>query len=86
MKKSSTVAIAIVLLLATSGLALAEQAGTAADADVDCNAIFKAKAAADKNISSQQLARDLNLPLEQVNTCLRRLRHTGPQATPQAGK
>ena len=49
MKKSSTLGIATVLLLATSVVGLAEQAGTATAAAVDCNAVFKAKAAADKN-------------------------------------
>ena len=85
MKKSSTLGIATVLLLATSVVGLAEQAGTATAAAVDCNAVFKAKAAADKTISSQQLARDLSMPVKQVNKCLRRMRHVGPRSTPRAG-
>ena len=85
MKKSSTLAIATVLLLATSGVALAEQGGTATP-DADCNRVYEAKAHADKSVSSKQLARDLKMPVEKVNTCLRRLRHTGPRAaTPQTG-
>ena len=85
MKKSSTLTIATVLLLATSVVGLAEQAGTATAAAVDCNAVFKAKAAADKTISSQQLARDLSMPVKQVNECLRRMRRVGPRSTPRAG-
>ena len=49
MKKSSTLGVATVLLLATSVVGLAEQPGTATAAAVDGNAVFKAKAAADKN-------------------------------------
>lgn len=82
MKKSSTLAIATALLFATGGVALAEQADTGADARVDCTKVFKAKASADKTISSKQLAQDLNLPIETVNECLLRLRQVGPRPTP----
>ena len=83
MRKSSTLAMATVLLLAISGVALGEEAAGATQ--VDCNPVFKAKAAADKSLSSKQLAADLNMPLEQVNICLRRMRHSGPRVTPPAG-
>jgi len=81
MKKSSTLAIATLLLLAASGVALAAQTGTATPGP-DCEQVFKAKATADKSVSSKQLAHDLNLPVAEVNKCLR---HHGPRATPHSG-
>ncbi len=88
MAKTNTLAIATALLLALGGAALADDAPAAAAApaasDADCNRIFKAKADADKNISSQQLARDLNMPLETVNACLLRMRRV--PRTPQAAQ
>ena len=86
MTKTKTLAIATLLLMALHGAALAEPAPTAAPAatDAECNRVFKAKAAADKTISSKQLARDLKLPLKTVNDCLRRMRR-GPR-TPAAGQ
>ena len=88
MTKTSTLAIATAFLLALGGAALADDAPAApaapAATDADCNRIFKAKADADKNISSQQLARDLNMPLETVNACLLRMRRV--PRTPQAGQ
>jgi hypothetical protein len=84
MKKSRTLAIATVLLLAISGVALGEEAAGATQ--IDCNPVFKAKAEAGKKLSSKQLAKDLNMPLDQVNTCLRRMRHSGPRATPPAAQ
>ena len=82
MTKTSTLAIATALLLALGGTALAEAAPAATDAE--CNQVFTAKAAADKTISSQQLARDLKLPLETVNACLLRMRRV--PRTPEAGQ
>jgi hypothetical protein len=83
MRTSSTLAIATALLLVTSGAALAQ--GEAASTDPDCNRVFKANAASEKKISSNQLARDLNLPIEKVNECLLILRR-GPARTPEAAK
>lgn len=82
MTKTNTLAIATALLLALGGTALAEAAPAATDAE--CNQVFTAKAAADKTISSQQLARDLKLPLETVNACLLRMRRV--PRTPEAGQ
>lgn len=86
MTKASTLAIATALLLALGTAALAEDApaAPAAATDAECARVFKAKADADKTISSQQLSRDLNLPLETVNACLLRMR-SAPR-TPQAGQ
>lgn len=88
MTKTSTLAIATALLLALGTAALAEDAPAApaatAATDAECNRVFKAKADADKTISSQQLSRDLNLPLETVNDCLLRMRRV--PSTPQAGQ
>jgi DNA-binding CsgD family transcriptional regulator len=86
MTKTRTLAIAAMLLMALDGAALAEAAPTAAPAatDAECNRVFKAKAEADKTISSQQLARDLNLSLETVNACLLRMRRV--PRTPHAGE
>jgi hypothetical protein len=81
MKQSSTLVIAILLLLATSAVARAEQAATATE-DVECDQVFKAKATVGKNMSSEQLARELKMPVETVNTCLLRLRSHPPRATP----
>ena len=85
MRTSTIPAIAAALLLAFGGAALAEDAAApaapAAATDAECNRIFKAKAEADKTISSQQLARDLNLPLETVNACLLRMRRV-PRTPP----
>ena len=83
MTKTNTLAIATALLLALGGTALAEEAAPAAT-DAECNQVFTAKAAADKTISSQQLARDLKLPLETVNACLLRMRRV--PRTPEAGQ
>ena len=88
MTKTSTLAIATALLLALGTAALAEDApaapSAAAATDAECNRVFKAKADADKTISSQQLSRDLNLPLQTVNDCLLRMRRV--PSTPQAGQ
>ena len=83
MTKTSTLALAAMLSLALHGAALAETAPTAAT-DADCNRVFKAKAAADKTISSQQLSRDLDLPLATVNECLLRMRRV--PRTPGTGE
>ncbi|MFN8644443.1 MAG: hypothetical protein U0802_23340 [Candidatus Binatia bacterium] len=76
MTKTRTLAIATVLTMALAGAALAAEAPAAAPTatDAECNQVFKAKAAADKKISSQHLARDLKLPLTTVNDCLLRMR------------
>lgn len=88
MTKMNSLAIAAALLLALAGAALADDAPAApaapAATDAECNRVFKAKADADKNISSQQLARDLNMPLETVNACLLRLRRV--PRTPEAAQ
>jgi hypothetical protein len=88
MTKTSTLAIATALLLALGAAARAGDAPAApaatAATDAECSRVFKAKADADKTISSQELSRDLNLPLETVNDCLLRMRRVPP--TPQAGK
>ena len=83
MKQSGTLMIATLLLLATSTVALAQKVTTE---DVECDPVFKAKATAGKTMSSEQLARELKMPLEKVNGCLLRLRTHPPAATPQAGK
>lgn len=83
MKQSSTLVIATVLLLATSGVALAQRVTAE---DVECDPVFKAKATAGKTMSSEQLARDLKMPIEKVNACLLRLRTHPPAATPQAAQ
>jgi hypothetical protein len=82
MKQSSTLVIATALLLATNGVALAEQAAITTP-DAECDRVFKTKATVGKTMSSEQLARDLNLPVEKVNTCLLLLRSHPPPATPQ---
>ena len=82
MTKTTTLATATALLLALGGTARAESAPAATDAE--CNQVFTAKAAADKTISSQHLARDLKLPLETVNACLLRMRRV--PRTPAAGQ
>jgi hypothetical protein len=81
MKKPSTIAVAVALLFASSGVAFAAHTGKI---DPECNRVYKAKADADKNISSKQLAKELNLPLAKVNECLKHLRRHGPRATPVA--
>ena len=81
MKQSITLAIATMLLLTASDV-LAQDAGTGAPPSADCNRVFAAKAKADKKLSSEHLARDLNLPLETVNACLLQLRRVTPQPTP----
>jgi len=80
MMKSSTLVIA--MLLVTGGAAWAGQAKSATPGP-DCEKVFHAKTDAGKSVSSKQLARDLNMPVADVNTCLRRLRHRAPRATPQ---
>ena len=83
MKQSITLAIATMLLLTASDvLAQDAGAGTGAPPSADCNRVFAAKAKADKKLSSEHLARDLNLPLETVNACLLQLRRVAPQPTP----
>jgi hypothetical protein len=85
MTKTSTLTIATALLLALGAAAMAEDAPAApAATDAECSRVFKAKADADKTISSQELSRDLNLPLATVNDCLLRMRRVPP--TPQAGQ
>jgi hypothetical protein len=81
MKKSSTVAIAAALLFAASGVALARHTGSI---DPECNKVYKAKADADKSVSSKQLAQELNMSVSKVNSCLKHLRRHGPRATPVA--
>jgi hypothetical protein len=86
MMTANTLAIATALLLAFGAAARAEDppAAPAAATDAECNRVFKAKSDADKTISSQELARILNLPLETVNDCLMRMRRLPP--APQAGQ
>lgn len=88
MTKTSTLTITSALVLALGAAALAEDAPAAPAAtpatDAECSRVFKAKAEADKTISSQQLSRDLNLPLTTVNDCLLRMRRVPP--APQAGQ
>jgi len=87
MKTSSTLAIAAILLLATIGVSRAEDAAkTGTGTSADCNRIFKAKADAGKDISTEQLARDLQLPVATVQKCLRRKRRAGPRSTPRAAQ
>lgn len=98
MKKSTILAIVASVLLMTSGVGLAEQAGanTADDAEAaaaakaaadgvggaDCNPVFKAKAA-EKSMSPKEIAAKLGLPLEKVNTCFMMIRQAGrPQTHP----
>jgi hypothetical protein len=81
MKKSGTMAIAVALLLASGGVALARHTGKI---DPECNRVYKAKADADKSVSPKQLAQELNLPVAKVNECLKHLRRHGPRATPVA--
>jgi len=87
MKTSSTPIIAAILLLATIGVARAEgTAPTPARTSADCNRVFKAKADAGKDVSTKQLARDLHLPVETVQKCLRHMRRAGPRMTPRAAQ
>ena len=98
MKKSSILAIATLLLLMTSGVGLAEQAGANAADDAeaaaaakaaedgvggaDCNPIFKAKAE-ERSKSPREIAAKLGLPIEKVNTCFMMIRRAGrPQTNP----
>lgn len=98
MKKSSILAIVASMLLMTSGVGLAEQAGakSADDAEAaaaakaaadgvggaDCNPVFKAKAT-EKSMSPNEIAAKLGLPLEKVNSCFMILRQAGrPQTNP----
>ena len=85
MTKTRTLTIATLLLMALDGAALAKAAPTAAPTptDAECNQVFKAKAAADKTVSSHQLARDLKLPIKTVNACLLRMRRV-PRTPPAA--
>ena len=87
MKTSSTLTIAAILLLATIGVARAEGAApTAAGTSADCNRVFKAKADAGKDVSTKQLAHDLQLPIATVQKCLRQMRRAGPRKTPRAAQ
>jgi len=84
MGRANLLAIAITLLLVTGSIALAEGGKTSAATSADCNRIYKAKADAGKDVSTHQLARDLNLPVATVQHCLRLKRRTGPRTTPRA--
>ena len=87
MKRSSTLTITAALLVAASGVALAEATPkTGTPTSAECNRIYTAKAAADKDISTKQLAHDLQLPVETVRHCLRLKRSQGPRTTPRAGE
>jgi len=87
MARANLLAIAALLLLATDNTVLAEGgAKTSAATSADCNRVYKAKADADKDVSTNQLASDLNLPVATVQKCLRRVRHHGPRATPKASQ
>jgi len=79
MKSLSTLAIAAVLLLATYYVARAEEPKAAGVTNAECDRVHKAKSDAGKTISSQDLARDLNLPVETVNECLMRMRQVTPR-------
>ena len=83
MARANLLAIAALLLLATDSAVLAKGG---AKTSTDCNRVYKAKADADKSVSTKQLATDLNLPVETVKKCLRRVRHSGPRPTPAASQ
>ena len=84
MRNAIVLAITIALLLGTSGLAAAEtKAKSHSATSADCNRVYKAKADADKDVSTKQLAQELQLPVKTVQTCLRRMRQA-PRATPHA--
>jgi hypothetical protein len=87
MKKSRIPAIAAVLLLATTGATLGQgEAQKSAPTSADCNRVFKAKADAGKSVSTQQLAQELQLPVDTVRACIQHKRRQGPRATPSAAK
>ena len=86
MPRPNRLAIAALLLLTTGSAVLAAEGGakTGGAVSADCNRVYKAKAAADKDVSTNQLAQDLNLPVATVQKCLRHVRHRGPRSTPRA--
>jgi len=87
MKKSTIAAVAAVVLLATSAVTLAQgEAKKSTATSADCNRVFKAKADAGKSVSTQQLAQELQLPVETVRACLHHQRRQGPRQTPRAAK
>jgi hypothetical protein len=86
MKRSVLLASVIALLAASSPLSWAEDAGGSAGSDPDCNRVIKASSESDKKPSPKQLADELNLPLEKVNACLLKVRHSGSGNQPTAPK
>ena len=86
MKVWSTVKIAAVLLLATGGTAIAESGTTTnTPTHAECEAVFKAKAAAGKSVSTNQLAEQLQLPADKVKACIRMQRRGRHRPTPASG-
>lgn len=87
MRKRILLAAAVALTVASSTAARAEEAATTGAApDADCNRVIKASTESDKKPSPQQLANELNLPIEKVNACLRLVRHSGSGAPPAAAE
>lgn len=85
MKRSLLLASVLALLAATSPVSWAEDsAGGSAGSDPDCNRVIKASSESDKKPSPKQLADELKLPLEKVNACLLKVRHSGSGNQPTA--
>ncbi len=82
MRKRILLAAAVALTVASSTGWAEEAATTGAAPDADCNRVIKASTESDKKPSPQQLANELNLPIEKVNACLRLVRHSGSGAPP----
>lgn len=83
--KKWTIVIATALLFLTRVSPVVAGSEAANEADADCAKVFKAKASAEKGISSEQLSADLGLPVAKVNACLLSLRRVEPMGTPQTG-
>lgn len=85
MKTLSTLAIVATLLLAPYHAVRAEEPAAVPARESDCNRVFKAKSDAGKTISSADIARELDLPLETVNACLLKMRQAPPPPSSGAG-
>lgn len=84
MKRIAVLASGFALLVASSAGVRAEDAKGDSTADADCNRVIKASTESDKKPSPNQLAQELNLPIEKVNACLLKVRHSGSGAPPAA--
>lgn len=84
MKRFVLLASLAALLAGSNLVSWAEEAGGSAGSDPDCNRVIKASSESDKKPSPKQLADELNLPLEKVNACLLKVRHSGSGNQPAA--